>query len=160
LGSGAFDPLFLTSALDGGEWAGSRHGRFTSRGKNPLNPMCRRLGGPQILSEYCGEETNCLLLPGIETRPRRDNSTLNFKYIAFVVWTQTSKYYKTMHDIREETPLLRDDMPIEETRRVCGAVLHWCPATVYINLMSTKLPDQCSFKFIVKSIHLHLLRLD
>jgi hypothetical protein len=28
-GSGEIDPLFWTSALDGGEWSAFRHGRFT-----------------------------------------------------------------------------------------------------------------------------------
>jgi hypothetical protein len=41
---------FLTSALEGGEWSGSRLGSFTFR-KKPGYPLDRRLGGPQIRSE-------------------------------------------------------------------------------------------------------------
>jgi hypothetical protein len=55
-GSGCIDPLFLTSALVGGEWSTSRPGRFTPRGKSPRYPLDRRLGGPQSRSGRSGEE--------------------------------------------------------------------------------------------------------
>jgi hypothetical protein len=59
---------FLTSALDGGEWATSRLGRALSRGKDPRYPLYRRLGGPQSRSGHRGYRKNPLLLPGIEPR--------------------------------------------------------------------------------------------
>jgi hypothetical protein len=46
----------------------SRPDRFTSRGNSSRYPLYRRLGGPQFRSGRCGEEKNCLLLPGIEPR--------------------------------------------------------------------------------------------
>jgi hypothetical protein len=48
--------IFLTSALDGGEWSASLPGRFTP-GKEPRYPLDRRLGGPQSRSGRRGEET-------------------------------------------------------------------------------------------------------
>jgi hypothetical protein len=48
--------IFLTSALLGGEWSTSRPGRFTPRGKSPLYPLDRRLGGPHSRSGRFGEE--------------------------------------------------------------------------------------------------------
>jgi len=42
--------LSLTSALDGGGWSTSRHGRFTP-GKDPVPIVYRRLGGSQGRSE-------------------------------------------------------------------------------------------------------------
>jgi hypothetical protein len=39
--------LFLTSALDGGEWSVSRPGRALSRGKDPRYPLYLRLVGPR-----------------------------------------------------------------------------------------------------------------
>jgi hypothetical protein len=41
---------FLTWALDVGEWSTSRPGRILPRGKDPLYPLYRRLGGPQSRS--------------------------------------------------------------------------------------------------------------
>jgi hypothetical protein len=38
---------FLNWAIDGGEWSASRRGRVFTSGKNPQNPLCRGLGGPQ-----------------------------------------------------------------------------------------------------------------
>jgi hypothetical protein len=38
--------LFLTSALDGGEWLASPSGRFTPE-ERTRQPMARRLGGPR-----------------------------------------------------------------------------------------------------------------
>jgi hypothetical protein len=57
-------PLFLTSALDGGEWWASCPGRFTPQGKSPLYPLEWRLGGPQSSSGCCGAQKNPLPLPG------------------------------------------------------------------------------------------------
>jgi hypothetical protein len=45
---------FLTSALDGGEWSGSRPGLALPRGKDPRYPLDRRLGGPQSRSGHRG----------------------------------------------------------------------------------------------------------
>jgi hypothetical protein len=56
-GSGGMAPPFMKSALNGGEWSASRPCRFTP-GKRPRYPLCRRLGGPQTLSERYGEEKN------------------------------------------------------------------------------------------------------
>jgi hypothetical protein len=56
--------LFLTSALDGGEWSASRPCRFTSR----EIPLDTRLGGPQSRFGRCGEE-EILPLSGIEPWP-------------------------------------------------------------------------------------------
>jgi hypothetical protein len=66
--SGDIAPLFLTSALDGGEWSASRPCRFIPRGKSPRYPLDRRLGGPQGRSRRCGEIIQ-LALPGIEPEP-------------------------------------------------------------------------------------------
>jgi len=38
--------VFLTSAVDGGEWSASRPYRFKP-GKSHRNPLDRRLGGPR-----------------------------------------------------------------------------------------------------------------
>jgi hypothetical protein len=67
-GSGGIAPLFMTSALDGGEWSVSRPCRFYRRGKSPRYPLDTMLGGPQSQSGRCGEEQN-LALPGIEPGP-------------------------------------------------------------------------------------------
>jgi hypothetical protein len=56
----------LTSALVGGEWSASRHGRFTHRKRVPFYPLDRRLGGPQSRSGRSGEEKNSQPLPGLE----------------------------------------------------------------------------------------------
>jgi hypothetical protein len=56
-GSGDITPLFLTSALEGGEWSASRPGRFTP-GKSPRYPLDRRLGGPQNRPGCSGIEKN------------------------------------------------------------------------------------------------------
>jgi hypothetical protein len=45
---------FLNSALDGGEWSASRHGRALHPGKNSRYPLYRRLGGPQSWSGHRG----------------------------------------------------------------------------------------------------------
>jgi hypothetical protein len=45
---------FSTLALDGGEWSASHPGRALSRGKDPLYPLYRRLGGPQSRSGHRG----------------------------------------------------------------------------------------------------------
>jgi hypothetical protein len=58
--------VFLTSALDGGEWSASRPGRFTPGGKSLRYPLERRLDGPQSWSERYGDERNLLTLPGIK----------------------------------------------------------------------------------------------
>jgi hypothetical protein len=42
MGSGGAAPTFMTSALDGGEWSASRHGRFTP-GKRAPDTHC--IGG-------------------------------------------------------------------------------------------------------------------
>ena len=57
-------PIFLTSALDGGEWSTSRPGFFTPE-NNPLN---RRLSWPHSRLDRSGKDTNALLLQGFERR--------------------------------------------------------------------------------------------
>jgi hypothetical protein len=60
-------PLFLTSALDGGEWSSSRSGRFTSGERAPgTHSIEGWLGGLQNWSRHCREGKYILLLPGIE----------------------------------------------------------------------------------------------
>jgi hypothetical protein len=54
---------FLTSALDGGGWSGSRPGSFT---QSPWYPLDRRLGKPQSCSGRGDEEKNSQPPPGIE----------------------------------------------------------------------------------------------
>jgi hypothetical protein len=69
-GSGGIAPSFLTSALDGDEWAASRPGRFI-RGENPRHPLYRRLGGTKSQYGRCGVKKNLLFLSGIEPSPSR-----------------------------------------------------------------------------------------
>jgi hypothetical protein len=64
--SGCIAPLFLNSALDGGEWSSSRPGHFTSRGNRP--PGTHWTGGWVDRSGCCREE-KILPLPGLEPRP-------------------------------------------------------------------------------------------
>jgi hypothetical protein len=47
--------VFLTSALDGGEWSDLRPGRFTPPGKSLWYPLDRGLSGPQSRSGRCKE---------------------------------------------------------------------------------------------------------
>jgi len=58
--------VFLTSALDGGEWSALRSGRFTTGGKMPGYPLKRRLGRPHSRSGRGGKEKESLPLPGTE----------------------------------------------------------------------------------------------
>jgi hypothetical protein len=44
--TGGIAPPFLTSALDGGEWSTSRHGRFTS---GETDPGTQRRGGHVVV---------------------------------------------------------------------------------------------------------------
>jgi hypothetical protein len=67
--SGGIAPLFLTSALDTGEWSASRPSHFTPRGNSPQYPLVRRLGGPKSWCGHCEEEKNLLPLLGIERTP-------------------------------------------------------------------------------------------
>jgi hypothetical protein len=46
----------FTSAINGGEWSASRHGRFIPRERAPFYPLIRRLVGPQSRSGGGGEE--------------------------------------------------------------------------------------------------------
>jgi hypothetical protein len=50
--------VFLTSALEGGEWSASRSGRFTAADRAPLYPLDRRLGGPHSWSRRGDEQEN------------------------------------------------------------------------------------------------------
>jgi hypothetical protein len=66
-GSGDIAALFLTSALDGGDWSASRPGHFTPGERFPGNHWIggcvgRRAGLDAV------EEKN-LALPGVETGP-------------------------------------------------------------------------------------------
>jgi hypothetical protein len=51
----------LTSALDGGDWSGSRCGPFVP-GERATVPIVRRLGGPQSRSGRRGVEKSLLAL--------------------------------------------------------------------------------------------------
>jgi hypothetical protein len=53
--SGDITPVFLTSALDGGEWSASRSGRFTP-GKEPPYSLYRRLDKPGSLCGSCEKD--------------------------------------------------------------------------------------------------------
>jgi hypothetical protein len=56
--SGGIAPIFLTSALDAGEWSATRRCSFTPQGRSPQYPLDRRLGGPRSRSGRRGEEKN------------------------------------------------------------------------------------------------------
>jgi hypothetical protein len=58
MGEWSIAPLFLTSALDGGEWSATCPCCFTPGG-SPQYPLDRRLSGPQNQSGHCGEEISC-----------------------------------------------------------------------------------------------------
>jgi hypothetical protein len=62
--------LFLTSALDGGEWSASRPGRALAPGKGPTGTHCT--GRWEGLREGSDTEATGRIispLPGIEPRP-------------------------------------------------------------------------------------------
>jgi hypothetical protein len=62
------DPLFFTSALDGGEWSASRPSRFT--------PGTHWKGGwVGSRAGRCGEDKNLLSQPGIEPWPSNPVAT-------------------------------------------------------------------------------------
>jgi hypothetical protein len=63
--SGATAQLFLTSALDGGEWSASRSGRFTPGGRASSTHCIGGWLGPQKQSGHCENEKNILPSPGI-----------------------------------------------------------------------------------------------
>jgi hypothetical protein len=67
MGSGCIGPLFLTSALVGGEWSTSRPGRFTPRERAPGTHW---IGGWVDLRAglYDLENRKFLTLPGLELR--------------------------------------------------------------------------------------------
>jgi hypothetical protein len=72
MGSEYIDPLFLTSALAGGEWPASRPGRFTPGGKSPRYPLDRThwIGGWVDLRAGLDDLENIkfFALPGFELR--------------------------------------------------------------------------------------------
>jgi len=59
--------LFLTSALDGGEWFTLRLVCFAS-GERTSHPISRRLVGPRRWFGRVGEQKNLMPLPGTEPR--------------------------------------------------------------------------------------------
>jgi hypothetical protein len=59
--------IFLTWALDGGEWSASCRGRFNP-GENARHPLYRMRGGPMSRSERYGEEKDLLPVSGIQSR--------------------------------------------------------------------------------------------
>jgi hypothetical protein len=64
------------------------------------HPLDRRLGGPQSLSGWCGEEKNCLSLPGIEPRLVTIPTDLSRLCKGLKIWlSAVSSYYP---DIVEE----------------------------------------------------------
>jgi hypothetical protein len=68
MGSGCIDPLFLTSALVGGEWSTSRPGRFTP---GERAPGAHWIGGCVDLRAGLDDLENrkFLTLTGLERRP-------------------------------------------------------------------------------------------
>jgi hypothetical protein len=66
--------IFLTSALDGGEWSVSRPVRFTPWGMSARYPENRRLGGPQSRSGQ-REEEKILDPTGTRTPTPRSSSS-------------------------------------------------------------------------------------
>jgi hypothetical protein len=64
--SGGIAPQILNLGTNGGEWSASRSSHFTPKGKDPWNPLDRRLGGPQSWSGHSGEEKNSQPLPGFK----------------------------------------------------------------------------------------------
>jgi hypothetical protein len=54
--------VFLTSALDGGEWSASRPGRFTRGEKSTPYSLDRRPDGPQSQSWRGGEEKSFIIV--------------------------------------------------------------------------------------------------
>jgi hypothetical protein len=77
------------------------------RGKGPQYPLNRRLGGPQSLSERCGDENYLLLLPGIELRPlgrpARSQSTYRLNYPGSQITTAAKiQYDSNIYYLRAE----------------------------------------------------------
>jgi hypothetical protein len=66
MGDGCIDPLFLTSALAGGEWSASRTDRFTpgEMASVPIGGWVDRTVGLDDV-----QKRKFLTLPGIELRP-------------------------------------------------------------------------------------------
>jgi hypothetical protein len=65
---GGIAPLFLISALGGGEWSASHPGSFTTEERTPQSPLETKLSGPQSWSGISGVEKN-LACQGTKTRP-------------------------------------------------------------------------------------------
>jgi hypothetical protein len=78
------------SALDGGEWWASRHGRFTPRVKSNGHPQNRKRGGPQNYSGRCEEKNPCPCREPNPGRPARGPSLYRLSYHNFKIWTYTS----------------------------------------------------------------------
>jgi hypothetical protein len=88
---------FLTSALDGGEWWASRPGRALPRGKDPRNPLDRRLGGPQsrsgrrsigkaVIAAYLTVHALlCILRGGYGSEMITEKSQTNYKKLTYSV---------------------------------------------------------------------------
>jgi hypothetical protein len=66
--SGSIAPPFLTSALDGTEWLGSRLDRFTPRERALDNSSDRRLLDPRTGLRRCGVQKNLALPVGPNVR--------------------------------------------------------------------------------------------
>jgi len=58
--------MFLTLAVDRGEWSASHPSHFTPEGKSSQYPLYRKLGGALSSSGQDGKEKNSQFLPGIE----------------------------------------------------------------------------------------------
>jgi hypothetical protein len=74
---GCIDPRILTSALVGGEWSASHHGRFNPRGKSPGTHWIGSWVGPSSGLDDV-EKRQFFTLPGLELlslgRPARSQS--------------------------------------------------------------------------------------
>jgi hypothetical protein len=61
VGNGGIAPLFLTSALNGGEWSASCPGRFNNRNRAPSTNRIGRVGLGDGMYGHCGVENSLTL---------------------------------------------------------------------------------------------------
>jgi hypothetical protein len=73
-------PLFLTSALDGGEWSASHPCHFTTGERAPGTHWIGGWVGPKPALDDM-EERKILPLPGIEPQPSSSDGKVTFLYM-------------------------------------------------------------------------------
>jgi hypothetical protein len=87
--------VFLTSALDGGEWSASRPGRFTP-GKSPRYPLDKKLDGTRTSLEEV-KKRKILPPPGLELhllgRPAGSQSLYRLRYPGSEQTNMPKTYY-------------------------------------------------------------------